>query len=373
MGLRVQNNIAAMNAHRQLSIADSGLSKSLERLSSGFRINRAADDAAGLAVSSGMRADIASYRVASRNTQEASALLQVAEGAYDQISNILVRLKELATQGSSANASQNTTDISTEVTALKNELDRIANATEYNGETVLRGYGTSTFSYGAALDTAVERANTGFAGVTTTGVTDNQVYTMSASTAGIKLYKGAVTSQDYESHALASGGGDDGAQTVNFASLGVSITTGANFVVSNMAFDGATLKFTASGGDFITGIKNDQYHYINVSIDQVSSSDLNLTGVNGYTLEDLDTINTAIDTLATSRGEIGAFMNRLSYASANLASALENTQAAESVIRDVDMAAEMTNFTKNQILMQAGTAMLAQANMAPQAILSLFG
>src|SRR3989339_1686044 len=104
MGLRIQNNIAALNAHRQLSISDAGLSKSLERLSSGYRINRAADDAAGFSISQGLRADIASYKVASRNTSEANALLQVGEGALDQIGNMLTRLKELATQASSANA-----------------------------------------------------------------------------------------------------------------------------------------------------------------------------------------------------------------------------------------------------------------------------
>ena len=364
MGLRVQNNIAAMNAHRQLSIADSGLSRSLQRLSSGYRINSASDDAAGLAVSSGMRADIASYSVASRNTSEASALLQVAEGAYDQISNILVRLKELTTQGTSANASQNTTDISNEVTALKNEVDRIANATEYNGESILRGYGTSTYS----ADTAKLSVGNGYDSVSVKGVDDNDVYTITHTSVAMTVVNttdgGAATQTKDIS---------DGAQTVKFESLGVDIKTNTAFVATAVAFNSATLKFSASGGDFVTGIKNDTDHYINVSIDKLSQTDLGISGVTGLTLANLDTINTAIDNLATSRGEIGAFMNRLSYASANLASALENTQAAESVIRDVDMAAEMTTFTKNQILMQAGTAMLAQANMAPQAILSLFG
>lgn len=360
MGLRIQNNIAAMNAHRNLQIADSGMSKSLERLSSGFRINSAKDDAAGLAVSTGMRADIASYKVASRNTSEAIALLQVAEGAYDQIGNILTRLKELTTQGTSANASANTTDINNEVTTLKLELDRIANATEYNGSAVLRGYGTTTYSATAGLSLA-----NGYGGVSLSGVTDNSTYTFTQTTAGVMtLTKGT----DIETHTVSS----NGAQTVNFASLGVSLSLNSAFIATAAAFNAATLKFTAAGGNFITGIKNTTDHYINVSIDKVSTSDLTLTAVNGTTLTDLDTINTAIDQLATSRGEIGASMNRLSYAAANLASTIENSQAAESVIRDVDMASEMTQFTKNQILLQAGTAMLAQANMAPQGVLSLF-
>ena len=365
MGLRIQNNISAMNAHRQLTISDAGLSKSLQRLSSGYRINSASDDAAGMAVSSGMRADIASFKVASRNTSEAAALLQVAEGAYDQISNILTRLKELTTQGTSANASQNSTDIQNEVTALKSEIDRIANSTEYNGETVLRGYGTETFSYSAGLDTAAERSTVGLTSVSLSGVTDNTTYTFSATTVkALTLIYGG----DRETQCI-----DDGAQSVNFSSLGVTLNLATNYIATAIALNAETMKFTASGGKFITGIKNDSNHYINVTIDKVSASDLSISGVTGTAIADLDTLNTAIDTLATSRGEIGAFLNRLGYAAANLATIVENVQAAESVIRDVDMAAEMTTFTKNQILLQAGTAMLAQANMAPQQVLSLFG
>lgn len=368
MGLRIQNNIAAMNAHRQLTIADSSMNRSLERLSSGYRINKAADDAAGLAVSSGMRADLASYKVASRNTSEAMALLQVAEGAYDQISNILTRLKELTTQGTSANASGSASDIQQEVTALLDEVDRIANATEYDGTAVLRGYGTSVQAYSAGIDTTSERATIGLSSVTTNGVTDNVTYTFSATTAGVLKVTNGTTSAT-ESVSLTA----DGEQTVNFSSMGISLSLGANYLRTAAAMDSQTMVFTVQGGKFITGIKNDSNHYINVTIDQVSKADLGIGSVTGTDLADLDTINSAINTLASSRAEIGSAMNRLGYAAANLATSIENVQAAESVIRDVDMAAEMTEFTKNQILLQAGTAMLAQANMAPQGILSLFG
>jgi flagellin len=367
MGLRIQNNIAAMNAHRNLQIADEGMSKSLARLSSGFRINNASDDAAGLAVSSGMRADIASYKVASRNTSEAIALLQVAEGAYDQIGNILTRLKELTTQGTSANASGNSSDISNEVTALKAELDRIANATEYNGQAVVRGYGTSVQAYSAGIDEASERATVGLTSVSTSGVTDNVTYTITATTAGVTTITNGTTGQAESQTSLVSG-----AKTMSFQALGITLNLGANYVATNAALNAQTLVFTVAGGNFITGIKNDANNRINVGIDKVSAADLSIDTVTGIVAADLTLINTAIDTLASSRAEIGAAMNRLSYAAANLASSIENTQAAESVIRDVDMAAEMTGFTKNQILLQAGTAMLAQANMAPQGILSLF-
>jgi flagellin len=273
MGLRIQNNISAMNTHRQLQISDAGLSKSLERLSSGYRINRASDDAAGLAISQGMRADIASYKVASRNVAEANAMVQVAEGAYDQIGNMLTRLKELATQAASANAGDDRLKIDSEATALKDEINRISDATTYASKGLLDGtMGTQTFQVGSTAD-AFSQIEVGFA-------------------------------------------------TVSSTSLGIS----------TLSLGTATGASTA-----------------------------------------LTTIDAAIDELNETRGDLGAIQNRLGYASANLSTTIENVQAAESVIRDVDMAAEMTTFTKNQILLQAGTAMLAQANAAPQNVLSLLG
>jgi len=275
MGLRIQNNIAALNAHRQLTISDAGLSKSLERLSSGYRINRAADDAVGLAISQGMRADIASYNVASRNVAEANAMVQVAEGAYDQIGNMLVRLKELATQAASANANGNLDKIDAEATALINEIDRISDSTAYAGAAVLDGsLGTQTFQVGSTDDT-FSQIDVSFATVSSTSL------------------------------------------GVDTGSIDLSTATGAQSALAD--------------------------------------------------------VDAAIDTLNSSRGDLGAIQNRLNYAGANLSTTIENVQAAESVIRDVDMAGEMITFTKNQILLQAGTAMLAQANMAPQAVLSLFG
>ena len=167
MGLRIQNNIAAMNAHRQLTISDAGLSKSLERLSSGYRINRAADDAAGLAISQGMRADIASYKVASRNVSEANAMVQVAEGAYDQIGNMLVRLKELATQAASGNAEGNRDKINAEATQLLNEIDRIANSTEYAGSKLIDGTTTDVIFQVGAADSDDDRITATFTDVNT--------------------------------------------------------------------------------------------------------------------------------------------------------------------------------------------------------------
>lgn len=272
MGFKIQNNIAALNAQRSLSISESNLSKSLEKLSSGYRINSAKDDAAGLAISLNFQSDIASIKVAQRNIAEANALLQVAEGAMSSIGDILVRLKELATQAASQNVGTDIDKLSAEYDTLVQEIDRIANSTKY---------------------------------------------------------------------------------------AGVALTDGT---FSNKAFQ--------------IGYEKDTNSQLTISIDSVESSTLGIatgdisTGSKAYNA--LATIDSAISTLAASRSEIGAYQNRLANAASNLAITLENFTAAESTIRDVDMAAEMTNFTKNQILVQAGMSMLAQANMVPQLVLSLF-
>jgi len=275
MGFRIQNNIAAMNAQRNLGISDAGLSKSLERLSSGYRINSAKDDAAGLAISQGFRANIASAAVAQRNISEANALLQTAEGAMSNVGDILTRMKELATQAASANVGDaDRTKIDSEFTDLKSEIDRIATSTKYAGTALTTGaFSGSAFQIGYTNTTA-----------------DSQI-------------------------------------SVSIANIG-----------------------TASTGINVTG----------ASVASAASA-----------LAAMATIDTAVGTLATDRAAVGSYQNRLGYAAGNLSVTLENMTAAESVIRDVDMAAEMTSFTKNQILVQAGTAMLAQANMAPQQVLSL--
>lgn len=495
MTLRVQNNIAAMNAHKNLQTADAAMAKSLERLSSGYRINRAADDAAGLSISAGFRADIASFKVASRNTTEANAMLQVAEGGMEQIENMLTRLKELATQAASANVgSTERTKINAEGNALISEIDRIANSTKYGSTNLLNGtfgatkasamgagaadgmigstYNTYTndlagiaptvaaigsgitegqwyvvtnsagvtgnamylmnaSQYSAATitekvelgsgtftsATSITFANIGFtltltgAGVSTatfgyyaaSGATiaaDNA--TTGASTSSITIAKTGLTSLSVE-NAIATGTYtfsapttasimlDNGtnSQTVTntgpgqyaFSNLGITFNLGDDYADEELS--GMTITVSASnatGNTFQIGAKNDSDNRISLSIGNVlgtSQNGLNLsvdqltTASNAQAF--LDTIDNAVSTLAGARGDIGASMNRLSYAAANLLTTIENTQAAESVIRDVDMADEMTSFTKNQILVQAGTAMLSQANQSPQLLLSLIG
>lgn len=470
MAFRIQNNIAALNAQRNLNISDTAMSKSLERLSSGYRINRAADDAAGLAVSQQFRADIASYKVASQNAAEANSLLQVAEGAMDQMGNILTRLKELATQASSGNAGTNISKLNAEANQLIEEFDRIATSTTYAGTDLLTGQlggvsmagsfgGTANYvsSNGemmeisstaggfalnsGALDNAIASladanntwtiakdgsasglvltngkgmtytatVNTGANTFTIHGMganqgdlvitsTDNttttldtdtitfnnlglnmsdievsstateQVYTFSTSGTNVIL-----TGADGYSQTLAE---PSGAETLNFDRLGISVDVGTEWASGDL--DGVTITVTgttASAMDFQIGAENATDNRLSISLSDSRASAIGLVAdmMNSQTNAQsaLTTINTAIGNLASQRGNIGAYMNRLSYATSNLSTVIENVQSAESVIRDVDMAAEMTTFTKNQILVQAGTAMLAQANLSSQSVLSL--
>ncbi|MBN1832745.1 MAG: flagellin [Deltaproteobacteria bacterium] len=368
MGLRIQNNIAALNAHRQLTISDSGLSKSLARLSSGYRINSAADDAAGLSISQAFRADIASFKVASRNTTEASALLQVAEGAMDQIGNMLTRLKELATQASSANAGSNLDKINSEATKLIAEIDRIADSTEYADTKLING------SYGVTINTSTTAAfgssGLGFVGIS--GMKAGETYGIDTTAAGtMTVTTGEISETVYFTAPTGSNTTD-----VNIASLGLTITV--NCSVSD-SMDGGITAGSSGHSAFQVGAENSTDNRLSIDIGDLTegSSGLNISGIDLSSAAGaqtaLDTIDTAISSLSKVRGDVGAYMNRLSYASANLSTTIENVTAAESVIRDVDMASEMITFTKNQILLQAGTAMLAQANMAPQQVLALFG
>ena len=370
MTLRIQHNIAALNTHRQLLVSDAGLSKSLERLSSGYRINRAADDAAGLAISSGFRADIASYKVASRNTAEANSLLQVAEGAFDQISAMLVRLKELATQAASANAGSNLDKLNDEGNKLIEEIDRIAQVTEYAGTKLING------TFGVGISAAGTTATVGEGVTTAQGMLADETYNIGVTAGTGGLWNITVTtgngSQTINDVAAPASGETS---EVTFDAFGLTITF--NDALS-AGTDGHIRAEATGNATFQVGSENDSYNRITISLgDATSVSGL---GLSPNQLDDaaeaqdfLDTVNSAIDALNDKRGEIGAYQNRLGYAAANLTATIENVTASESVIRDVDMALEMTEFTKHQILLQSGTAMLAQANMAPQLVLALFG
>jgi flagellin len=263
MSLRVNTNIAAMNAYRNLNVTEGQLGKSLEKLSSGFRINRAADDAAGLVNSEKLRSQVNGLKVASRNAQDAVSVAQTAEGALNEVHSILQRMRDLAVQ--KANVGGNGTAASTalddEYAELAAEVDRIGVSTKFNGQTLLDGSYNGTFQVGA-----------------------------------------------------------DDTDTV---SLGVTLDLGAV----------ATALGTTAGT--------------------------------------IATVDAQIDAVSAARGKIGATQNRIEHTIANLGVAIENLSASESRVRDTDVAQEMTAFSRSQILSQAGTAMLAQANQSSQGVLQL--
>ena len=375
MGLRIQNNIAAFNAHRNLKTADAGLSKSLERLSSGYRINKASDDAAGLAVSMRFRAQIKSLAQAGRNASEANSLLQVAEGAGDQITNILQRMKELATQAASTNTG--TTDranISAEVETLESEITRIANSTKYSGSSLIDGsFGGLTVSSAGVGAGSLTSAN-GVTAIDVSGAQASTEYGVSVSTNG----NGAVTLTDGTSTQTISMGAMTGIQTeqLDFGTFGVKLTVNSQLDATGIATGTTVDTSDLSTSSFQVGYENNADNNITFSLANMTTAGLTAdvsVGTLSGAQTALTTIDTALDTLANARATIGSSQNRLGFATANLSSTIENLSAAESVIRDADMAFETVAFTKNQILLQAGTSMLAQANQSPQSVLSLLG
>jgi len=269
--VRINNNVGALNAWRNVYINDTALSKSMEKLSSGYRINRAADDAAGLAISEKMRAQISGLNMAIKNAQDGISLIQTAEGALNETHAILRRMRDLAVQAANGiYTDEDRQKIQDEIDALIEELDRIAETTQFNTLHLLDNTETLTFHIGANAGENLE-----------------------------------VALDDMRANALG---------------------------VDNISVEDET-----SANDAIT------------------------------------TIDNALETVSSFRSRLGAVQNRLEHTISNLQVAAENLTASESRIRDVDMALETTNFVKNQILVQAATAMLAQANVRPQSVLQLLG
>lgn len=276
--MRIVNNISAMNTNRVLGATDNAMGKTLEKLSSGLRINRAADDAAGLAISEKMRAQIRGMRQAIRNAQDGISFIQTAEGALNETHAILNRMRELAVQASNGIYTESDKQkLQEEFKQLYDELDRIAVTTEFNTKKLLSG---------------------------------------------------------------------------SYESTGVVFQIGPN---ANQMISGTITNMTATG--------------LGLSETDSIGSGANYNAIQSV----LNKIDSAIDKVSAERSKLGAIQNRLEHTIANLSVTMENLAASESRIRDVDMAQEMTEFTKNQILMQSATAMLAQANMKPQAVLQLLG
>jgi flagellin len=375
MALRINTNVAAINAHRQLLGTEQRMGLNMEKLSSGYRINRASDDAAGLAVANRLRTNVRSLTVASRNVTEARAMVSIAEGSANQVEGILERMKELATQAASDNAANDRSKINAEFTALRSEITRIVGDTEYQGSKLIDG------TFGNTLDTTTSTAD-GVVGLDAAGIGISGAaagtFTIAATAAGVIT----ITGPEGVSQEITTT--SDGVQTLSFNAIGITLDFNGSFDSSNQTVDGKTIVVTGGTGTYQVGSSNTAAEdEISVSLGNLQATELG-SGV-GSMISDanlltrsaasdaLAIVDDAIDDVGVVLGDIGAAVNRMDYTYSNLQITIENFSASESVIRDVDMAAEMVSFTKNQILLQAGTAMLAQANMSSQNVLSLLG
>ncbi len=370
--MRINHNLSALNAWKNLTINDGGQNKSLEKLSSGLRIGRAADDAAGLSISEKMRGQISGLNQASRNAQDGISLLQTAEGALQETHSILQRMRELAVQSASDTVTNaDRIQIQKEVDALTVEITRIGNTTEFNTRPLLEGSFSNMIIHigantGQSLSVSIADMKAASAQLAVIGGTtfDNFAGTLTAGAGSMTLsgkYTGNANGGTF-TFAFADAGGGSVNVTVT-ETVGTGGNDGPHTLVGgtgSFAWQGVTFSFTAvtAAATFsAVSIDNDSFG-INVS----TRSDANTA---------ITTINTAINNVSGERSKLGAIQNRLEHTIANLATSAENLTAAESRIRDVDIAVEMMTFTKYQILSQASTAMLAQANAKPQAVLQL--
>jgi flagellin len=361
--MRINTNISALRAGSNLSSVENDVSKSMAKLSSGFRITRAADDAAGLGIANKLRADIRSLTAAGRNAEQANSVLNIAEGAAGTIQKMLERMKELATQAASDSVdSAGRTRITAEYQALRSEIDRTVSTVKFQGSTLLNG------GYGATLNTS----STALA--TTTGVYDVKIsgagtgaYTLSSGSSIATLTNGSTS----QTLGLTAGT----KQTLSFSAFGLSIETnqavGAATLAGNLTIGGGSGSFMVSSSANYTTTDNIQ---ITGSQLDLRSSALTISTdpdsiANAQSA--LSQIDVAIGNVNTALGAIGALQSRIETATENVKTTVQNFSAAESTIRDLDMAEEMTKFSKNQILVQAGTAMLAQANQSGAGVLQL--
>ena len=393
MGLSINTNVAALNAYRNLNTTQNDMSKSLEKLSSGFRINRAADDAAGLAISEGMRSQIGGIKMGVRNAQDGISVVQTAEGALNETHSILQRMRDLSVQAANSGSlnDEAKANIQTEVSQLNSELTRIADTTKFNGKALLDGAYSGTFQVGAnAGETiAVNLADGKGMGAVGLGVAGVNVSTV-ASNAASSTFTAAVAGTSGSIQTIANAGSVvDYTAAPAFDALNGTVTVGTKSLdlstIKHAAGDSAATRLTTVNTALTTAFGS------GAATATATATNLVITGANGTAgqsatataaqsvgfqratgaSEAIGKIDDAIKSVSNTRSNLGAVQNRFEHTINNLNVAVENLTASESRIRDTDMASEMISFTRSQILSQAGTAMLAQAKSIPQGVLQL--
>jgi flagellin len=395
--MRINQNVMANNASRILTGTSVQMGKSLEKLSSGFRINRAADDAAGLVISQGLRAQNSSLRQAVRNAQDGISVLQTAEGALNEVHTMLGRMRDLAVQAANTGTSDGPAATATqnEIAALNAEITRISDTTKFGSLKLLDG------SYGRTAGT-VSAFDANNSVTIATGDTIQVTVAGGSGAVTVALSEGTFTGAGFASMVTSAvkgalqgtGNAVDNSAAVGFSASAATVGAGSAITLSNLsaanitiadgtgtplvdttlgAFVGTVNAATGSGGAFQVGA--DAGETVSLSIQDMDATVLGTASIDvtvaGGAAAAITALDTAITTVSTKRGELGALQNRFESMINNLQVTTENIGASESRIRDTDMAMEMVSFTKFQVLQQAGTAMLAQANQVPQSILSL--
>ena len=386
MGMVVRSNIMAVNAQRQLGMNNSQVGKALEKLSSGYRINRAGDDASGLAISEKMKAQIKGLDTASLNSQDGISLVQTAEGALTEVHNMLNRMTELATRAANGiNEDSNRASLQKEVAKLQEEIDRISEGTNFNnlklldgsqtyaGNTALIGQGTANGVMGLSVEGGNLSADAGIS----VNISGDSVGTITVTCNGTDVvFTTTQTGKGFYSITADVSKVTD--EKIKARWAGVTI----NFSVDQASTDGTykagTQAFTAGKNESMQlqiGDTADSFNQLKVGIGSMSSAALGVDKVDISTQDGaakaIDIIRNAIDRVSSQRASLGATQNRLEYTINNLDTASENLQAANSRIRDTDMAKMMMEYTKMNVLTQSAQAMLAQAKQQPQSVLQL--
>ena len=387
MALRVNSNLAANSIIRQLKTTTRTVDSGLERLASGLRVNRAADDAAGLSVREGLRAELSGLQVNTRNAELANNLLQTAEGSLNEVNATLIRMRELAVQSSSSTLSDSDrSSLQAEFGQLSAEIDRIAQATTFNDQVLLTGFGNAV----DATSTAIAQSDT--TGVTNVAISGAQAGTFTfvddAGDSEITLGNGTTTQTINVGTILDGTVVATGTQVVaNFDRLGVQVTlaganaTGATGSFADGDLTGTELVITeGTGGLFQIGPSDAAFNRLEVSIPDLraSGTELNLSSASVDSLTTaqaaITSVDGAITTVAQERGNLGAVQNRVTFNLSATENRIEQVAAAESTISDADIATEVASLTRAQVLQQSATALLTQSqNLQATNVLRLLG
>ncbi|MEM0516582.1 flagellin [Pseudoalteromonas sp. YIC-827] len=392
MALTVNTNVSSINAQRNLTKSGEGLATSMERLASGMRINSAKDDAAGLQISNRLTSQINGLAVAQRNANDGISMAQTAEGALAESTNILQRMRELALQSANgSNSAEDRAALQKEVSQLQTELTRIADTTSFGGQKLLDGnFGTKSFQVGSNANETIEMTLKSMK-ASDLGVVKGKTATVAGFDAtnigaAAETITFAVTDADGTksvSFEVAAGAGTDDmidAINDNVGSLGVrAISDGAGsitfsttnevtaFTAGSSVATGGTFAAVASPGAATLGVADS-------ATGGTAVGSIDISGADGAGAQAaLESIDAAIKQIDDQRADLGAIQNRFSHTISNLANIQENVSASRSRIQDTDFATETAQMTKNQILQQAGTSILSQANQIPQAAISLLG